>query len=162
MSESARLSTRVLLALLGATAVVAAELAALAFSVRLSVAAVDGLVPATFSAVPVGAVSVAAAGVAIIVKQRGVHGAGLTASGVVLIAAAPVTAFGGSCGITSDGMTMFRSGVRVGIAVEQCVVFLNGALLILGYGLLAAGLWLAAEQFACSNLGGLRRRRTAD
>lgn len=151
-----------LLALLGATTVVVAELAALALSVRLSVAAVEGVVPTTVAAVPVIAVSVATGGVVIVVKQRAVHGARLTAVGAALIVAAPVTAFGGGCHITGSGLTMVHSGVRIGIAVGQCVTFSNGALLVLGYGLLAGGLWFATEAVTVPELGRLRRRRPAE
>lgn len=147
---------------MGATAVVGAELAALVLSVRLTAAAVDGWVPASASPVPVAGVAVAATGLTVAVRQRGADGTTLVASGVALIVAAPFTAFGGGCGVRGDGVFLFRSGVRIGVAVAECVTFLNGALLVLGYALLAAGLWLAADRLALPEAVGRGRRRTSD
>jgi len=139
-----QLPARAAVALVGATAVVAAELLALSLSVRLAATGVDGGPPA--SSLPVVVVSVAAAGGAVAVRRRTDGSATFVVSGVALILAAPVTAFGGGCGVGADPSELFRSGVRVGIAAGGCVTFLNGALLVLGYGLLSAGLWLAAEE----------------
>lgn len=141
-----RLTTRVTLALVGATAFVAAELAALALSVGLSAAAVRGTVPGAAPPLPVVAVSLVAVGLVFAVRRRAGEKASLAVSGVVLIVAAPFTAFGGGCGLADRGVTMFRSGVRIGVAVGDCVTFSNGALLVMGYGLLSAGLWLAADE----------------
>ncbi|WP_435116958.1 hypothetical protein [Halolamina sp. C58] len=146
MSRGKRLSGLAALALAGATAVVLAELAALALSVRLAAAAVDGWLPASASTLPVVAVAAAAGGLTVVVARHADRGVKSTAAGAVLIAAAPVTAFGGGCGFVGDGVSLFRSGVRLGVAVPPCVTFLNGALLVLGYGLLAAGLWFAVAE----------------
>lgn len=54
-------------------------------SVRLSVAAVHGLVPATLATVPVGTIGVVTAGLAVRLKQRMAHDARRTALGVALI-----------------------------------------------------------------------------
>ena len=143
MSRGTRLSVLAAVALAGATAVVAAELAALALSVRLTAAAVDGWLPASASVLPVIVIAAVAVGLTVVVARRADRGAEPTATGAVLIAAAPVTAFGGGCGPAGAPAALFRSGVRIGVAADGCVTFLNGALLVLGYGLLAAGLWIA-------------------
>ncbi|WP_053947474.1 hypothetical protein [Halolamina sediminis] len=143
MSRSTGLPTRVTLAFVGATAVVAAELAAIALSVGLSAAAVG---PDSASPLPVAAVSLAAVGLVLAVRRRAGEKASLAVSGVVLVVAAPVTAFGGGCGLADRGVGVFRSGVRIGVTVGDCVTFSNGALLVLGYALLSAGLWLAADE----------------
>lgn len=149
MSPDRQLPPRVAVALVGATVVVAAELLALSLSVRLAAAGVDDSVAS--ASLPVVAVSVAAAGLAVAVWRRTDGHATFAVSGVALIVAAPVTAFGGGCGATTGGHTMFRSGVRIGIAADGCVTFLNGALLVLGYALLSAGLWLVADELAVSD-----------
>lgn len=146
MSQGPRPTTRATVAVLGATAVVVAELAALALSTRLSVATLHGSVPAATTPIPVVTVSVVAVGLAVAVHRRAVDGTRATGSGVALIVAAPVTAFGGGCTFAREGITLFRSGVRIGVAVGPCVTFFNGALLVVGYGLFAAGLWLAADR----------------
>ncbi|MFC6737679.1 hypothetical protein ACFQEQ_15655, partial [Halolamina salina] len=64
------------------------------------------------------------------------------------------------CGLADRGAILFRSGVRIGVAVGDCVTFSNGALLVLGYGLLSAGLWLAADELP--NVGRFRSPRRAD
>lgn len=153
MADGPRPTTRVVVAITGATVVVAAELAALVLSTRLSVATVEGAVPASVPAVPVLGVSAAAVGLALAVHSRLGEGARLTGSGAALVVAAPVTAFGGGCAHVSEGVALFRSGVRIGVAVGPCVTYLNGALLVLGYGLLAAGLWLAVEGIGLPAVG---------
>lgn len=150
------------LALAGATAVVAAELAAIALSVRLSAAAVDGVVPASTPPLPLVVVGLAAAGFAVGVRRRAADAVPLAAGGVALIVAAPFTAFGGGCGMTTGGLTVFRSGVRIGIGVDSCVAFSNGALLVVGYGLLSAGLWLAVDGLSLPSFGRWRVPRRPD
>jgi len=162
VSHGPRPTTRATVAVVGATAVVVAELAALALSTRLSVATLDGSVPAAATPIPVVAVSVAAVGLAVAVHHRIGDGARITGSGVALIVAAPVTAFGGGCTFTREGFTLFRSGVRIGVAVGPCVTFFNGALLVVGYGLLAAGLWLAAGQLRLPTPSALRAPKLSD
>jgi hypothetical protein len=69
--------------------------------------------------------------------------------GMILIAVAPFTAFGGGCGTAealSTGVGLFRSGVRLGVDAGSCVAYLNGVLVVLGYGLLTAGLWVQIGQ----------------
>ena len=143
-----QLSARVAVALVSATVVVAAELLALSASVRLAAAGVDGAVAT--SRLPVVVVSLAASWLAVVLWRRTGRGAGFAVSGVALIVAAPATAFGGGCGLVPDGLGMFRSGVRIGIAADSCVTFLNGALLVVGYALLAAGLWLVVDELSVS------------
>ncbi|GAB7095597.1 hypothetical protein JCM30237_27510 [Halolamina litorea] len=140
-----RPSIRAAVAVLAGSTVVGAELAALTLSTRLSVATLEGTIPTTLSALPVVAVSAAAVGLVVGVRRHEADGVWFVGSGVGLIVAAPVTAFGGGCAFVHEGVGLFRSGVRIGIAVEQCVTFLNGALLVLGYGLLVGGLWLGSE-----------------
>ncbi|NHX35553.1 MULTISPECIES: hypothetical protein [Halolamina] len=148
MFRSGRLPARIGVALAGATVIVVAELLALSLSVRLTAAGVDGAVPA--SSLPVVAVSVAATGLAVAVWRRTEGGATFAVSGVALIVAAPITAFGGGCGVRTGNPGVFRSGVRIGIAADGCVTFINGALLVLGYALLSAGLWLVADELSVS------------
>lgn len=162
MADGPRQRTRAVVALVGATAVVSAELAGLVLSTRLSVATADGALPASVPPVPVLAVSVAAVGLFVAIHRQTDEGTRLTGSGVALIVAAPVTAFGGGCGFVADGTALFRSGVRLGVAVGPCVTYLNGALLVLGYGLLAAGLWLAAEELRLPSVTGLRSPKLSD
>ncbi|MBP1985656.1 hypothetical protein [Halolamina salifodinae] len=162
MADGPRQLTRAVVALVGATAVVSAELAGLALSTRLSVATADGALPGSVPPVPVLAVSVAAIGTVVAVHRHTSEGKRLTGSGAALIVIAPVTAFGGGCGFAGGGVTMFRSGVRLAVAVGECVTFFNGALLVLGYALLAAGLWLAAEELRLPNIAGLRSPKLSD
>lgn len=135
---------RAALALAGATAVVAAELLAVSASVRLAASGVDGAGPV--SSLPVVAVSVGTTALAVAMWRQTDGGTPFTVWGMVLILAAPVTAFGGDCGAGVGDPEIFRSGVRIGIAADGCVTFLNGALLVVGYGLLAAGLWLVVDE----------------
>jgi hypothetical protein len=162
VSRSKTVPTRLALALAGATAVVAAEFAALALSTRLSAAALAGVVPASVPSIPVVAVSVGALGFVVGVRRRVDDGAPLALSGAVLVVAAPVTAFGGGCGVAGGSAPLFRSGVRIGIAVGNCVTYLNGALVVLGYGLLSVGLWLAADRLPLPSPGRLRAPRRSD
>ena len=152
MSPVPRLPARVSVAFAGATAVAAAELGALALSVRLSAAAVHGAVPAPVSSLPVATVTVAAVGFAVAVHRRADDDAPFAISGVALIVAAPVTAFGGGCRFAGHGVAVFRSGVRIGVGFGDCVSYLNGALLVLGYVLLSAGLWLVADELTVPGL----------
>ena len=162
VSRPKAVPARLVLAIAGATAIVAAEFAALALSVRLSGAAVDGALPASVPSIPVVTVSVVAMGLAVGLRRHVDDGAPLALSGVVLVVAAPVTAFGGGCGVAGGSAPLFRSGVRIGIAVGDCVTYLNGALVVLGYGLLSVGLWLAADRLPLPNLGRLRVPRRPD
>ena len=159
MPRKAGLSAQATVAIGVATAVVVAELAAIALSVGLAAAAADGAVPSSVSALPLVAVSLAAVGVAVGVRRRADDTASLAVSGVALIVAAPVTAFGGGCGVAGGGVSVFRSGVRIGVGVGDCVTFSNGALLVLGYALLSAGLWLAADDLP---VGRFRATERAD
>lgn len=162
MSREKTVPARLVLALAGATAIVAAEFAALALSVRLSAATLDGLVPTSVPSIPVVTVSLVVLGFAIGVRRRVEGGAPLAVSGVVLVVASPVTAFGGGCGVADGGAPLFRSGVRIGVAAGDCVTYLNGALVVLGYGLLSVGLWLAADRLSAPTLGRLRVPRRSD
>lgn len=162
MVDGPRQLTNAVIALVGATAVVSAELAGLALSTRLSVATADGALPASVPPVPVVAVSVAAVGMVVVIQRQTGEGKRLTGTGVALIVLAPVTAFGGGCRFVADGVALFRSGVRLGIAVGPCVTYLNGALLVLGYGLLAAGLWLAAAKLRVPSVDGVQSPKLSD
>ena len=162
MPSRPRQLTRAAVALVGATAIVAAELAGVALSTRLSVATADDALPASVPPVPILAVSAAAVGMVVVVRRHAGESRRLTGTGVALIVAAPVTAFGGGCGFGGDGVGLFRSGVRLGVAVGPCVTFLNGALLVLGYGLLAAGLWIVAAELRLPSVASLRSPELSD
>jgi hypothetical protein len=67
--------------------------------------------------------------------------------GYLLVAAAPFTAYGGGCSVAgplSPAAHLLRSGVRIGVELGEgaCLTYLNGALLVLGYAMLAVGLLL--------------------
>ncbi len=162
MSREKAVPARLVLAFAGATAVVAAEFAALALSVRLSGGTVEGVVPASVPHIPIVVVSAVALGFAVGVRRRTDDGAPLAVSGVLLVVASPMAAFGGGCGVVGGGAPLFRSGVRIGVAVGGCVTYLNGALVVLGYGLLSVGLWLAADRLPLPTLGRLRAPRRSD
>lgn len=148
MFPSRQLPARAALALAGATAVVTAELLAVSTSVRLAAAGVDGAGPV--SSLPVVVVSLGTTALAAAVWRQTEGGAPFAVWGMVLILAAPVTAFGGGCDRMGGALEVFRSGVRIGIAADGCVTFLNGALLVVGYALLAAGLWLVVDELPVS------------
>lgn len=74
----------------------------------------------------------------------------LLGAGLLLLAAAPFTAFGGGCEVTANTNT-FRPlphfvwrGVGIGFETpnEACSTYLNGILLGVGYVLIARGLWV--------------------
>ena len=69
--------------------------------------------------------------------------------GPLLVATAPFTAFGGGClTLTSagSGVTLRLSGVRIVVGTGGCATYLNGAVLVVGAGLVGVALWSAVEE----------------
>lgn len=137
---------KVVLAWLRATVVVAGQLVVLvAFLWLFARTATDGI-PGTVAWLPV----VGFAGWLLVAAREQYRRAGRENPawiGYLLVAAAPFTAFGGGCAVDGPlppGPRLLRSGVRIGVELGDgaCYTYLNGALLVLGYALLAVGLLL--------------------
>lgn len=135
---------QVLAAWARATAILAGQIVVLALYLLLFARTVSGAIPVVIAWLPLfvfaGLLLVAARG-----QYRHSGGENPAWMGYVLVAAAPFTAFGGACtsdGAISAGARLIQSGVRIGVELGNgaCQTYLNGALLVLGYALLAVGL----------------------
>lgn len=137
---------RVLVAWARATAVVAGQITVLAAFLWLYARTTAGMLPNVIAWLPLvgfaGLLLIAALG-----QYRQSDGENPAWVGYLLVAAAPFTAFGGGCSVDGGlppSVRLLRSGVRVGVELGNgaCHTYLNGALLVLGYAMLAIGLLL--------------------
>jgi hypothetical protein len=138
---------RAALAWLRATAVVLGQVTVLVLSLWLVATARTTAVPEFVAWLPLLAFTVGLLAAARNQYRRS-SGGNPAWAGYLLVAAAPFTAFGGGCAVEATfptGARLIRSGVLLGIELGGgCHTYLNGALLVLGYALLAVGL-LAGE-----------------
>jgi len=135
-------------AFLGATAAVVGQVITVMLFLQLTPTTQSSEMSASVAWVPLLAYTAALLWVAVGFYRRGTIPAS-SRLGSLLIAAAPFTAFGGGCGTAdalSNGVGVFRAGVRLGVDTGACVAYLNGVLLVLGYGLLTARLWVQISE----------------
>lgn len=141
----------VVLVWLRATAVVAGQIAVLAAFLWLSALTSTEGVAGGIAWLPL----LGFAGWLLVAAREQYRGTGRenpTWMGYLLVAAAPFTAFGGGCAVDGSlpsGARLLQSGVRIGVELGDgaCHTYLNGALLVLGYALLAVGLLLDGRGF---------------
>lgn len=141
-----QLARQILVAWARATAVIVGQLVVVALFLLLFGQTVSGSIPVGVAWLPLfgfaGLLLIAARG-----QYHRTGGENPAWIGYMLIAVAPFTAFGGTCtpdGAFPAGARLIQSGVRIGVELGNgtCHTYLNGALLVLGYALLAVGLLL--------------------
>lgn len=137
---------RAVLAIGGAAAVAAAQVAIALGSLALFSAAGGGTLSYRLTWLPLMAFSLVLVTSAVALRRRRAPTVGWV--GPVLVATAPFTAFGGGCltlASARSGVTLRLSGVRIVVGTGGCATYLNGAVLVVGAGLVGISLWSVVE-----------------